>query len=1106
MSGLAATVTTSVLFTDLVSSTELAIQLGREASDAVRLAHFALLREAIDGCGGTEVKSLGDGLMVVYPSATAALASAVRIQQNLEVHNRTATSPLAVRIGISHGETSTDEGDYFGEPVIEAARLCAHAAGGQILVTEIVSYLARRSEHEFDPLEPVALKGLPEPVPTAALRWEPLRADPQQPLPARLAGRPAAGLVGRDEEQARLEVNLKAISAGDGPRAVLLSGEPGIGKTTLASETAQLAHAGGATVLYGRCDDELAVPYQPFVEAIGELFANAPEATVDSVDQRQLAELARILPQIRHQHPDLPATPSTDSEADQYRLFNAVGAVLTHLAERTPVVFVLDDLHWADKPTVLLLRHLVTTLPSSPVLLLGTYRESDLSGSHPMTAGLAALRREASVERISVDGLDDIGVVALLEGLAGHDIGDEGIDLAHAVRRETGGNPFFTAEVLRHLVETDALRQDADGRWGMTVDLASVGLPASVREVVAQRVRRLGDEVGHVLTVASVIGREFDLALLAPAAERSELAVLEALEMATERAVVAEVDGYPDRFTFTHALFQHTLYEELSATRRARLHRHIGELLEGVCGTDPGDRIGELANHWVAAIRPTELTKALGYVRRAGEWALTSSAPDEAARWFAQARELLEAHGSEDPADLLDVLISLGEAQRMAGEPTFRETLLAAAAGAAEQGDVRRLVAAVLANHRGMASSIGEVDHERIDVLRQALAAVGDDDSAASARLLANLATEVSFSDERGSVRPLAAQAEAMARRLGDDASLLRVLNVTFLARCLPDAYDHIQATSAEALVLAERIDDPVAGAWAAINRVYALAMALDGDGIDAALAAAAVAADVVGQPYLHWHVGYLSATHALRAGDVDRAELLATQAFELGTESGQPEAFACFGAGLASIRRHQGRLDEILELARGIHRDSPGLVALQGVLAMILSECGANDEARALLDAAHALDFNRESYDYVWLIGTTVWADVAARLQDVAAAEVLYDQLSPYSDLGIASGSSYNGVVAAYLGRLAVLLGRDDVAFAHFEASDNALRRASAPMWLAANQLEWACHLVDRHPDQRPQAAALVGEALTLAERYGCAGLERRAAALLQELGPAER
>ena len=1096
MHTLSTTVTTSVLFTDLVSSTDLAIQLGREASDEVRSVHVAILRDAVEAGGGTEVKLLGDGLMAVFPSVSGALASAVRIQQELELHNRTAAIPLSVRIGMSHGEAVTEEDDYFGEPVVEAARLCAHAEGGQILVTEVVRLLARRSDHEFGPAEEVELKGLPEPVATVAVLWHPLGADPLQPLPHRLAARPASGLVGRDEEQRRLEAHLKAVLAGDGPRTALLAGEPGIGKTTLASATAQLAHASGATVLYGRCDDELAVPYQPFVEALGELLSNAPEAMA-SVDQRHLTEVARLLPELRQHHPGLPTPPSTDSDADQYRLFHAVGAVLGHVAARSPVVLVLDDLHWASKPTVLLLRHLVTTLPSGAVLLLGTYRESDLSASHPLTEGLAALAGEPSVDRVSLVGLDDLGVVALLEGLAGHEIGEAGVSLAHLVGRETGGNPFFTAEVLRHLVETGALQQDADGRWAMTVELTSVGVPASVRDVVAQRVRRLGAEVAQILSIAAVIGREFDVALLAPAAERPEAEVREALAVATERAVVAEVEGRTDRFTFTHALFQHTLYEELSATRRALSHRRVGELIEGVCGADPGDRIGELANHWVAAVRPAELTKAIGYVRQAGQWALASSAPDEAVRWYVQARELLEAHGAEVPGDLVDVLTGLGEAQRMAGDRAYRETLLDAARRADDLGDGPRLVAAALANHRGTVSTIGDVDPERIDVLRRALVAAGDEDSADAARLHANLAIEVSFSDERSLSRTLAAEAEAMARRVGDDVTLLRVLNVTFLARCLPDAYEHVQATSAEAVAIAARVDDPVATAWAAVNRAYALAMALDGEGTDGALAVARETADAVGDPYLQWHVGYLTATHVLRAGDHERAEALATAAFELGSATGQGDAFPAFGAGLASIRRHQGRLDEILELARGVAADSPGLPALQGALAMILSECGEVDDAREVLDSARAVDFFRDSYDYIWLIGTTVWADVAARLEDVPAAEVLYEHLTPYASLGVASGSSYGGVVAAYLGRLAVVLGRHEEALAHFEAADAALRTASAPMWLAFNQIEWARLLLARHPDRRAEGTALLGEARATAERYGCGGLLRRAADL---------
>ena len=267
-------------------------------------------------------------------------------------------------------------------------------------------------------------------------------------------------------------------------------------------------------------------------------------------------------------------------------------------------------------------------------------------------------------------------------------------------------------------------------------------------------------------------------------------------------------------------------------------------------------------------------------------------------------------------------------------------------------------------------------------------------------------------------------------------------------------------------------------------------------------LAAAREVADTAGDPYLRWHVGYLTATHVLRAGDHERAELLATQALDLGAATGQGDAFAAFGAGLASIRRHQGRLDEMLDLVRGVARDNPGLPALQGALAMILSECGETDEARAVLDTARSADFFRDSYDYVWLIGTTVWADVAARLEDAAAAVVLYDQLAPFAPLGVASGSSFGGVVSAYLGRLAAVLGRDDEAIAHFEAGDAALRGASAPMWTAANQIEWARHLVDRRPDRRDEAVALLTEGLATAAQFGCGGLLRRGATVVDQLG----
>jgi len=774
---------------------------------------------------------------------------------------------------------------------------------------------------------------------------------------------------------------------------------------------------------------------------------------------------------------------------------------LAAMAATAPVVLVLDDLHWADKPTVLLLRHLVATLDRAEVLVVGTYRDSDLTAVHPLTEGLAALRRESHVERIAVGGLDDNGVVALLEGLAGHEMGDDGIELAHAVRRETGGNPFFTAEVLRHLVDTDAIRQE-DGRWVGAVDLSQIGLPESVREVVGQRVRGLGDDVQQVLMLASVMGRDFDLGLLARVAELDEGAVLDALEAAASAAVVAEVDGRSERFTFTHALFQHTLYEELSASRRARTHRRVGELLEADCGDDPGDRIGELAHHWIAATTPAEAGKAAGYARRAGDRALGALAPDEAIRWFRQAAELLDAEPPGDPLARLDVLIGLGDAQRQAGDPDYRETLLDAAADATQLDDPDRLVAAALANQRGTVSGAGGVDPERIAMLEQALATVDNGDSPARARLLAALAAELPYSEDLPRVRALAADAESMARRLGDDATLLGVLNLTFLPLWVPDGLARTVTASQEALTLAGRVGDPVARFWAAQRRVSAMSSTADRGGIDAALELATSLAQEIGQPFLTWQVMYVQCPHVLLTGDAEEAERLASEALQIGSDSGQPDALALFGANLAGIRMHQGRLEEILPLIAQAAADNPGLPAFQACYAAMLCECGRLDEARPLLEAARGADFHHAAYDPVWLITTTLWADTAAWLEDTSAAGILYERLSPFEAQGAVAGATFVGTVGVYLARLATVLGRHDDALRLFEQADAQLRALRAPLWQARNQVEWARLLSTQgtETDLR-HARELLTEATATAATYGCAGIERRANELAQAL-----
>jgi class 3 adenylate cyclase/energy-coupling factor transporter ATP-binding protein EcfA2 len=603
------TVTATVVFTDLVGSTELASRLGPVEAESLRQDHFSSLREAIVGAGGTEVKNLGDGLMAVFPSLGAGVDAAVAMQQAVDRHNRdhTVGTDIAIRVGMSTGDAVEEDGDYFGEPVVEAARLCARAGPGQILATDLVRVLCRRGPHEFEAMGDLELKGLPEPVTTWAVCWTPAALEPEVPLPARL-GVADDVVVGRQEELAVLDGCLKDAAAG-GRRVVLLAGEPGMGKTTLAATFACAAHEQGAAVLYGRCDEDLGVPYQPFLEAFGGFVDAAPEAVLQAQVDAYGGELQRLAPSLARRLPDVPPAQPTDPETERYLLFGAAVGLLSTIATRSPVVLVLDDLHWADKPTLLLVRHVVAAPALHGAVVVATYRDSDLSSDHPLVDVLAALRREPAVERVSLRGLGDDEVVELLEALAGHEMGEEGVALAHALVRETSGNPFFTREIVIHLAETGAIQQDESGRWVPAPGFEPSDLPESVREVVGRRIARLGDDTRRILGAAAVIGRDFDLALLAGVVGTDEDEVLDILDRAVTAGLVREAAGPADRFTFTHALVQHTLHNDLGATRRRRLHRKVAEVLEAVCGDDPGERVGELAAHWLAATAPVETTK-----------------------------------------------------------------------------------------------------------------------------------------------------------------------------------------------------------------------------------------------------------------------------------------------------------------------------------------------------------------------------------------------------------------------------------------------------------------------------------------------------------------
>ena len=690
------------------------------------------------------------------------------------------------------------------------------------------------------------------------------------------------------------------------------------------------------------------MPYQPWTQALGHLVREAPQTILDGHVERFGGDLARLVPGLRDRLSGLPAARQSDPETERYLLYAAVAGLLEGAGEQEPLLLILDDLHWADSPTLSLLRHIVTTGPSMRLMVAGTYRDSDLSRDHPLTALLADLHRERGVQRLKLTGLETDDVVTLMEAVAGHELDEDGRALALAIARETAGNPFFAGELLRHLTESGAIVQEDGGRWRLVGDVAQLGLPQSVREVVGRRVERLGSDARAALSAAAVIGRDFDFDLLVAVVDLSEASLLDLLEQAVAASLLQESSERAGRFTFTHALVEHTLYEDLGRTRRARLHQLVAETLEAQCGDDPGERLGELAAHWAAATVSANPGKALRYARQAGERALQALAPDEAARWYRQALELHKQAPGDDRCERCELLIGLGEAQRQTGDRSSRRTLLDAAGLARELDDVDRLARAVLANTRGFTSRFGAVDGERVRTLELAARALPDDDPR-RAQVLALLASELHYSGDPVRCRELAAEAIEMARAAGDEAALAYTLSHAIWAITASDTLAQRRQLSEELSDITQRLDDPRLSSLGTGAGFTSSMEAGDRAGIESALAAARAMLAAFPVPSLVWAWRVSEATWSLVQGDIGASERLAIEAAEIGTGAGEPDAQRTLGVQLFAVRHLQGRLGEVVEQAVSLTRRADSLEAHRPGAALALLESGREDEAREL-------------------------------------------------------------------------------------------------------------------------------------------------------------
>jgi predicted ATPase/DNA-binding SARP family transcriptional activator/class 3 adenylate cyclase len=1094
------------LLTDVVGSTRLWDTAPRPMAAALE-THDTLIRQVVEAHGGVLLKARGEGdsTFSVFRRATHAAAAALQLQAALEAADWPQECVLSVRMALHTGEAQERDGDYYGPTVNRASRLRAVAEASQILVSRatadvIIDHLppeARLVELGSQPLRDLER---PETIYLLAGATDSMLADQPTtspiriPLPGRLASPVGVIFVGRTEELALLGRRMKE-AADDQRRVVLVAGEPGIGKTTLAAEAARAAYAAGAVVLHGRCDEDLGMPYQPFAEALGHLVEHLPSIVIDRVGRKRLGDLGRLVPAAAEWAGSGVAIASRDAETDRWLAFEAVVSVLATVSADEPIMLILDDLQWADRATLLLLRHIAAASQPLRLLTVGTYRDSELSSAHPLLDTLASLRREVGVERIALSGLSDLDLVTLLESAAGHTMDDPGVGLAHALRRETDGNPFFVWEILRHLDET-GVAAPKQGQWFLREDPAELGLPDSVREVVGRRVARLGPVTQRTLTTGAVIGTEFELDVLATALHASIDEVLAALEGAENAALVLNVE--PGRFSFAHALVQHTLYTDLSPTRRAQAHRAVAEAIERLGQVET--RVAELARHWAAAAGPTESDLAVDYALKAGNQALRSLAPDDAVRWYQQALDLLGQRPSPDRSRRCQLLVRLGRAQRQAGDAGFRQTLLDAAALARQLGDTEQLVRAALASSPGI-GAFWHVDADVIDALQAALAAVGPADSVARARLLATLASETILLNDVDVRQTMSDEAVAIARRLGDRRTLLQVLNLRYSTIWVPSTLEERVANTAEAMGLAESLGDPGSLFWAASWRQRALLETADIAGAEQCRDIMGEIAEELALPLLRSVDAMMRGEAAIRAANFDEAERLHRERTELAEALGVEELMAAGSAFDFTIRWFQGRAGEAVDSLRlqVMRRNVAESQYLEAMLAFCYLEVGRSHDAKALLgDALRDPTALLTKDNGGHLAASTMWAEVCAAIGSEQQVATLYDLLAPLErNVGVHSGTCLP--VAHSLGILAARLGCIDDADHHFGDSAALSGRISERFHLARTQLAWSrILLVRRNPGDFDRGIELAEQALAAARRYGYAGVERSALDLL--------
>jgi DNA-binding SARP family transcriptional activator len=904
--------------------------------------------------------------------------------------------------------------------------------------------------------------------------------------PRRLARPARRSIVGRVAELAELHGALDAAADGRGSLYLLL-GEAGIGKTRLAEEIADAAAERGHDVLWGGAwEAGGAAAYWPWTQIIRQLLeAHSPEEGLADL-AAGAPHVAPIVPELgRRFGPTNDPVPSLDTETARFSAFDAIASYLRAAARRRPLMIVLDDLHAADVASVRLVEFLARGLHGAGILAVATCRTDVGRPDGDVARALADLARAA--RPLNLAGLSRDEVHELAQAGSAPPLPRRLIDRVHAV---TEGNPLFVDEMMRLLsVQADS------GDPGLAA--GRLPMPAAVRETISRRFEPLAPGVLQALTVAAVIGSKFRLDVLAAALGRERPVALGQLDEVARAGLIREVAGTLAGYEFTHALVRETLYDRLGAHERAVIHGQVGEAIAEIHGAVPDAALPELAHHFLEAAPAGDVPRAVDYAARAGERALELMAYEQAIELFEHALRTLELSRA-DPAVRGPILLALGQAEMRAGRlDASRATLRRAGEDARSLGSPELLARAALASAPwGLATALAD-EEDLVPLVEEAIERLSPDDSALRAQLLARLAAARYWSTPAAYRESLAGEAIAVARRVGDPATLALVLSDAHRATWDPDSPERSLPWTSEIYAIAERLGNMelamVGHSW----RISLLLELGELKIVDREIATFQQAAARLHQQRAQAQGLVHRCARAIMVGRFDEAETLLGEAAAYAPLLAQDQLLSMRLGALAFVMREvQGRLDELEAAVRYFADSQPAMPVWRCGLLSVYLQAGRETELRREYDRIMAAGLEALPRDNLWLPALALLAEACAHLGDRAGAAGLQAMLEPYAGRNVVTPDvAYIGPVDRYLALLAVTQGDDELARERLASARELAERMGArptSVRLAVDEAVW---LAERDPRR---AAELAGASLAAAEALGLAGVVGRARELL--------